>query len=117
MHDDTNEYSTGMAAFLAGAFIGAGIALLLAPQSGAETRNLLRTYANRARDEMAERGRQAKETFDSAYERGKEAFESVKERGKEAFETAKERGKEGLDTAKDRARETYEAGRETMKNR
>jgi gas vesicle protein len=90
MMSENNQYSVGTVAFLAGALIGAGIGLLLAPQSGAETRNMLRDYAGRTRDELLERGKDAKATFDSALERGKEAFETARERGKEAYETGRE---------------------------
>src|SRR5438128_5010794 len=102
MMSENNQYSVGTVAFLAGALIGAGIALLLAPQSGAETRNMLRDYAGRTREDLWERGREAKATFDSALERGKEAFEAVKERGKEAYES----GREAL----------RESGKETLKS-
>jgi gas vesicle protein len=85
-----NDFSIGASAFLAGTLIGAGVALLLAPQSGAATRNMLRDYAARAKDDLRERGKEAKATLDTAMERGKEAFESVKERGKEAYQSGKE---------------------------
>lgn len=85
-----NDYSVGTAAFLAGALIGAGVALLLAPQSGAETRGMLRDYAGRAKDELKQRGKEAKSTLDSAMERGKEAFDSAKERGKDFYGSGKE---------------------------
>ena len=71
MHQD-NDYSVGTAAFLAGALIGAGVALLLAPQSGAETRDMLRHYAGRAKDELKQRGHDVKSTLDNAMERGKD---------------------------------------------
>jgi gas vesicle protein len=90
MSDDGNTYSVGIMAFLAGAVIGAGVALLMAPKSGAETRDLLRGYAARARDDMYERGRDAKDTLDAALGRGKEAYESMKGRGREAFAAGKE---------------------------
>ena len=100
---DTNhssDYSVGTAAFVAGALIGAGIALLLAPRSGADTRDLLRDYAGRAKDELKERGKEAKATLETAMERGKDAYESVKEQSKEGYETAKQTfrdvGKEAL---------------------
>jgi gas vesicle protein len=59
-------------AFLAGAMIGAGAALLLAPQSGAKTRKLLKDYAEKAQDETWERVQKAKSTLDSVIEKGKE---------------------------------------------
>ncbi len=100
---ECNHYSLGTGAFLAGAVIGAGIALLLAPKSGAETRDMLRDYAERAKQDLMERAEEAKATLNTAVERGKEAFES-----------AKQRGKETLDTAKDAVREVSS---DTMRNR
>src|SRR5437867_2694046 len=85
-----NDYSVGTAAFLAGALIGAGVALLLAPQSGVETRDMLRHYAGRAKDELKQRGQEVKSTLDNAMERGKEAFESAKERSKDFYGGGKE---------------------------
>ena len=89
MHQD-NDYSVGTVAFFAGALIGAGVALLLAPQSGAKTRGMLRDYAGRAKDELRERGKEAKTTLDNAMERGKQAFESAKEQGKDFYGSGKE---------------------------
>lgn len=65
--------------FIAGALLGAGVALLLAPQSGSQTRGLLRDYASRAKDEL-----------DNAIEQGAEAWDSAKERGQEFVEKGKE---------------------------
>ena len=90
MHEESNTYPVGIVAFLAGACLGAGVALLLAPQSGAETRNLLRGYAGQAKDEMYKRGRAAKDKLDAALGRGTESYENVKKRGHEALETGKE---------------------------
>ena len=101
--DQDNDYSVGTAAFLAGALIGAGVALLLAPQSGAETRGMLRDYAGRAKDELRERGKEAKTTLDNAMERGKQAFESAKEQGKDFYGS----GKEAI----------RDAGKDVMRNR
>ena len=91
--------STAMPAFLAGALIGAGIALLLAPQTGAELRGLLR---HRARDEAYERGR---EVWDTAVERGKDYLDSGKETMREAGRTAREHVESGKEAVKEVGRE------------
>ena len=39
------EDAMGWSAFVAGALIGAGVALLFAPQTGTELRGMLRNYA------------------------------------------------------------------------
>lgn len=52
MTDHKNMYS--ISAFLAGAFIGASIALILAPQTGAQLRRAIRNSADKAREEFVE---------------------------------------------------------------
>jgi gas vesicle protein len=46
-----NHESGIFAAFITGALVGAGVALLLAPQSGTKSREFLRDYAARMKDE------------------------------------------------------------------
>ena len=84
-------------AFLAGCIVGAGAALLLAPQSGKETRDMLKDYAKDAEGKAREKAKEAKDTFQSAVEQGKQYINEKKARltsaveaGSEAFK--KERG-------------------------
>jgi gas vesicle protein len=69
------------AAFLAGACIGAGVALLVAPQAGSELRTRLRRYVFKTRDEVIERGREA---WDSLAKGGAQYGRTGKEAPKEA---------------------------------
>jgi gas vesicle protein len=53
--DDRGHTDLALAfAFLAGALLGAGIAILLAPQSGAETREQVAAWAKRAQEKTSE---------------------------------------------------------------
>ncbi len=81
--------SGNLAGFFAGALVGAGIALLFAPQSGAQMRGLLRDYATRAKDEMDEAVDRGTEALDSAVERGQEFVEKGKESLRETSRQAK----------------------------
>ncbi len=74
-------------AFILGAVSGAAVALLYAPQSGRETRELLGEKANEARARAADaaaRGRdainQGRETLTTAIERGREAYQQARAR-------------------------------------
>jgi gas vesicle protein len=109
MAAEDSGFSSGAVAFafLAGAIIGAGAALLLAPQTGAETRRLLRDYAEKAEEEIRERLPEAKALLDSAIEKGKDFVE----RGKEYVE----KGKEFVDDKKSALSSAMEAGRDAMK--
>jgi gas vesicle protein len=80
-------------AFLGGAAVGAIAALLLAPQSGRQTRDQLRRYARQAEDTLR----------DAANEAGQKVQEAATE------------GKEYVAARKSVLREAFDAGREAMK--
>ncbi len=61
-----------MTALVAGsAVIGAGLGLLLAPQSGADTRRQVRHYAKRAQLQAARMSRNVKAGYERVLEQGK----------------------------------------------
>jgi gas vesicle protein len=117
MYDrDDYESSAGWSAFVSGALIGAGVALLLAPQTGSELRGMLRNYASRAKDDLVDRGRDA---WDTAVERGKEYMETGREAVKDAGRTARDymdTGREAIKTGMETGKEAIKSGKETIKD-
>lgn len=112
MHE--NDYSA-MPAFLAGALIGAGVALLFAPQTGTDLRGMLSKYAYKARDDAYEAGREA---WDTAVERGRDYLESGRDTVREAGKVARDymdSGKEAVREAGKTAREYAETGKEAVR--
>ena len=77
-------------AFLSGAALGAVAALLLAPQSGRESREQLRSYAKRTEETLRDLAEKAGETFEEAVEKGRDFVETKKSILKEAFEAGRE---------------------------
>jgi gas vesicle protein len=86
--------------FLAGAGIGAALALLFAPKSGRETRELIARTASDGRDFITnkvtegrqiveEKGRKLGDDFNSFLEKSKEAVSRQKEQLSAAFEAGK----------------------------
>lgn len=77
--------------FVAGASIGATLAILFAPQSGEETRGFLKNQARRGRDLVSEKGREAFDTGRELFEKGREladeAASDVMDRGRRLFES------------------------------
>jgi gas vesicle protein len=100
-YDEGIEDVTGWSAFMAGALIGAGIALLFAPQPGSELRGMLRNYANRAKDDLIDKGHEA---WDTAVERGREYYDKGEEVIRDAGRSAREFAKQGQEAVKDAGR-------------
>jgi gas vesicle protein len=70
--------------------VGAAVALLLAPQTGRESREQLRGYARRAEEDLHDLAQMATETFDKAMDKGREFVEEKKSVLTEAFEAGRE---------------------------
>jgi gas vesicle protein len=93
-------YSSGsmLLSFLLGGMVGAGLALLLAPQSGEETRKKIRDFADDVKDKTTDYVEKTKDKLTSYVDEGKGLYEQKKsivksaiEAGKEAYEREKER--------------------------
>lgn len=84
-----NGGSAVLTAFILGAFTGAAVALLFAPATGKETRELLGERAREGRDranELADQAREIlqrqKQNVEQAIERGREAYLDVRQKEK-----------------------------------
>ncbi|MDA8077980.1 MAG: YtxH domain-containing protein [Nitrospiraceae bacterium] len=102
MKDEGYSAGSVLVSFLLGGVVGAGLALLLAPQSGRETRQKIKDIADDVKDRTTGYMDKAKETVASYVDQGKEIYTEKKslvasaiEAGKEAFEKEKERLSKG----------------------
>jgi gas vesicle protein len=98
-HDnDGVSASTVLVSFLAGAALGAGLALLYAPKSGRETREQIADLADDAADRIKEYAKEAQDKIKTALEEGKETIMEKKsilssaiDAGREAIQKEKEK--------------------------
>jgi gas vesicle protein len=65
-------------AFVTGGLAGAAVALLLAPQSGRESREQVRGYARRAEEQVHELADRATDLMDKAVDKGQEFVQEKK---------------------------------------
>jgi len=91
--------STGtvLVSFVAGAAIGAGLALLYAPKSGSEMRETIADFAEDAVDKIKEYTKDAQEKIKSTIEDGKDAFVEKKT----ILASAIEAGREAMNKERD----------------
>ncbi|MGA2608488.1 MAG: YtxH domain-containing protein [Terriglobia bacterium] len=82
--------------FVAGAGIGALLALLLAPKTGEQTRKLIAKKAEEGKDYVASKGREFRGQAEELVEKGKELVTKKKERLAEVLETGKEAARSTL---------------------
>lgn len=100
MADDEKGISAGtvLVSFLAGAAVGAGLALLYAPKSGREMRETISDLTEDAVDKIKEYAKEAQDKIKTVVEEGKETIVEKKsilasaiEAGREAMQKEKER--------------------------
>ena len=87
---------TVLVSFVAGAALGAGLALLYAPKSGREMRDTIADLTDDAVDKIKEYAREAQDKIKNSLEEGKEVFAEKKsilasaiEAGREAMQREK----------------------------
>ena len=100
MGNEESGCSTGsiILAFFIGGLVGAGVALLLAPQSGKETRQKIKGLTDEAKEKATKYAEEVKSKVTSTVGKGKELVEEKKslittavEAGKEAYAKEKEK--------------------------
>lgn len=100
MADNDNGAGVGavLLSFLAGAAVGAGIALLVAPKTGEELRGKIKGLADDALDKIKEYSSEAQEKIKATLEDGKEMLSEKKS----ILSSALEAGKEAMDRERER---------------
>ena len=78
--------SGGFGGFLLGLLVGAGAALLLAPQSGEETREALRERGRKLRDDAQERAEELGHRIEDGYDKARGHVEETLKTARHTFD-------------------------------
>lgn len=126
MSDSDTDFGTFLAGFVIGGLIGAAIALLYAPQSGEETRTIIKEKSIELKDKAAETAEEARARAEKAFEearaRAEVAIQETRSRAEELARVTKEKavdfqhkGQVVLEDQKSRLEGAIEAGKKTVK--
>ena len=97
--------ASGAVAFICGALVGAGVALLLAPKSGRETQAELRAGARRVREGAGERLTDLRDTLGEQYDRTREGMGTRVESFRQSVADRQKKAEEAIKAGKDAARQ------------
>ncbi len=110
---DRDEFGAFLVGFIVGGLTGAVVSLLMAPQSGEETRALIKDKSIELRDKAQMSAEEALARAEAAAAEARahadEIAQQLKERGTEVVSTAKEKGQEALTSAKEKSAEAVES--------
>jgi gas vesicle protein len=107
MSSDSDEFGSFLVGFIVGGLTGAVVSLLFAPQSGEETRALIRDKSIELRDKAAE-------TAEEALSRAEAAAAEARTRAEELAKVARTRAEELAKDVRARGEEAVEAVRKPL---
>jgi gas vesicle protein len=123
-HDDTpyfvveRDSGGGLGSFILGALVGAGLALLFAPQSGEETQEEIKSRALKLKDTATERVREAQGNLEGRLTTAREQVQARVETVKEAVDSGRQAALEArgeLEKKLERSKAAYRAGIEAAR--
>lgn len=102
-----------LGAFILGGLVGGAIALLYAPRTGKESRELVCEKVNavwgEAKDWTSSAPAGVHDAFQTAVSRGDSLLHDMSEKGQKFAETARERGAQFAETAREKGQQAYSA--------
>jgi len=116
---ERDEFGAFLVGFIVGGLTGSVVALLFAPQSGEETRAVIRDKSIELRDKAqmsaeeaiaraeaaaAEARARADELARQLRERGQEVYSDVRDRGQAMYEDVRERGKSAVENIRSKVK-------------
>jgi len=104
------DESKGLAYFFLGLGVGVAVGMLFAPQSGAETRGLIRAKAGEGSDYVKRRTEEFRDQAGEYVERGKDVIGRQRETLSAAIDAGKQAYREAVSTASEATRRPAPGG-------
>jgi gas vesicle protein len=106
MSDQNGDFGAFLSGFIVGGLVGAAIALLMAPQSGEETRVMIRDRSIELKDKAVEAAEDARIRAEAAAEEARMRADEIKHRGQQIYLDQKGRLESAIDATKDAIQKT-----------
>jgi gas vesicle protein len=100
MSDRDNDFGVFFSGFLIGGLIGAAVALLFAPQSGEETRAMIRDKSIEIKDKVEQTAADARTKAEELAKDAKAKAEELQRRGQVILEEQRTRIEQAIDAGK-----------------
>jgi gas vesicle protein len=107
----TGSFLTGM---LFGSLIGGTIALLFAPQSGEDTRTVIKEKSLEIKDKAVETGEEIRHKAEEVAQKTRERIEEAAEATREQAQELQQRSQTFVDTQRERIKGAIEAGKSSL---
>jgi len=99
--DSDGDFGAYLSGFLLGGLVGAAVALLLAPQSGEQTRALISEKAIELKDQVDQKATEARTKAEELAEEAKQKATTLQQQGKDIIETQKSKLDKAIAAGKD----------------
>jgi gas vesicle protein len=117
MAENDGDFGTFFVGFLIGGLAGAAVALLLAPQSGEETRTIIRDKSIELKDRAVETAEEARHRAEVAAEEARHRAEDLAQQARSKAEEIQQKGKQVVEEQKHRIESAVEAGKKAAKEK
>ncbi len=112
MGSDNNDFGAFMAGFIIGGLVGAATALLLAPQSGEETRTIIRDKSIELKEKATDTGAEARARAEAALKEAQARYDEITRQAKEKTEELLQRGQVVLEEQKSKIEKSVSSSKE-----
>lgn len=100
MSDNNGDFGAFLAGFVIGGLVGAAVALIMAPQSGEETRTLIRDRSIELKDKAAEKAETARIKAEAAAAEARARADEIAKLTQEKASELKKKGQDLYETQK-----------------
>lgn len=117
MADNNGDFGAFVTGFLFGGLVGAAVALLMAPQSGEETREFIKVKSIELKDQVEQSAEETIGKVEKAADDARKRAEEMAGEARTRAEDLQKRGQVILDEQKNRLENAIESGKKAAKQK